>query len=205
MIVIIVISATCVLLRIGYISIHSGFTQLGKDDYAVLAAVIIGIPTEVIIDRGVLPNGLGRDVWTIPFEHIQNFARWMYILKILYFVLIAVVKLALLFFYLRIFPKRLTRKLLWATIAFTTLYGISYTITAIFQCSPISYSWLQYADAGASSGKCIDINLLSWTNGIVSIVTDIWMLALPLYEVFRLQLSWRRKISVALMFCVGTL
>jgi hypothetical protein len=30
------------------------------------------------------------------------------------------------------------------------------------------------------------------------------MLALPLYEVFHLQLSFRNKISVAMMFCVGT-
>jgi hypothetical protein len=205
MIVIVVISATCMLLRVGYTSIHSGFTQLGKDDYAVVAAVITGIPTVVIIDRGILPNGLGRDVWTVPFECIQDFARWLYILEILYFLLIAIVKLSLLFFYLRIFPKPLIRKLLWGTIAFTTLYGISYSITAVFQCSPISYSWLQYADAGARSGKCININLIAWTNGIISILLDIWMLALPLYEVFRLQLSWRRKISVALMISVGTL
>jgi hypothetical protein len=31
------------------------------------------------------------------------------------------------------------------------------------------------------------------------------MLVLPLYEVFHLQLSWRNKIGVAMMFLVGTL
>jgi hypothetical protein len=191
------------LLRFVYKAVAFGAGELGGDDYAVVAAVIAGIPTVVIIDRGIVPNGLGKDVWTVPFEHIINFARWLYVLTILYFLLIAIVKLTLLFFFLRIFPKPLIRKLLWATIAFTVLYGISFSITGIFQCSPINYYWLQYAEEG--SGTCININALAWTNAIISIILDIWMLALPLYEVFHLQLTWRNKISVALMFFVGTL
>jgi hypothetical protein len=202
-IIVAVISAACMLLRIVYKAVAFGVGEIGGDDYAVIAAVLAGVPTVVIIDRGIVTNGLGKDVWTVPFEHVINFARWLYILEILYFLLIAIVKLTLLFFFLRIFPKPLIRKLLWATIAFTVLYGISFSITAIFQCSPISYYWLQYAEEG--SGKCVNINALAWTNAIISIILDIWMLILPLYEVFHLQLSWRNKISVALMFFVGTL
>lgn len=48
------------------------------------------------------------------------------------------------------------------------------------------------------------VDALAWTNAAISIVLDVWMLALPLYEVFHLQLSFRNKISVAMMFCVGT-
>jgi hypothetical protein len=202
-IVIAVISAACMLVRITYKIIAFGPGELGGDDYAVLAAVVFGVPTVVIIDRGIVTNGLGKDVWTVPFEHIINFARWLYILEILYFLLIAIVKLTLLFFFLRIFPKPLVRKALWATIALTVLYGVAFAITGIFQCSPISYYWLQYATPGA--GKCVNINALAWTNAIISIALDIWMLVLPLYEVFHLQLSWRNKISVAMMFFVGTL
>jgi hypothetical protein len=202
-IVVAVVSGACMLVRLIFKASAYGISELGGDDYSVLAAVIVGVPTVVIIDRGIVPNGLGQDVWTVPFDHIIAFARWLYVLEIIYFLLIAMVKLTLLFFFLRIFPKPIVRRILWATIVFTVLYGISFSITAIFQCTPINYYWLQYAEEG--SGKCVNINALAWTNAIISIALDIWMLVLPLYEVFHLQLSWRSKISVAIMFFVGTL
>jgi hypothetical protein len=202
-VVVAAISAVCCLLRIFYKGFAFGFGELGLDDYAVLGATIMGVPTVVIIDRGIVPNGLAMDVWTIPFDHITHFVRWLYILEILYFLLIAAVKLTLLFFFLRIFPKPIIRRILWATIAFDILYGISFAIVGVFQCNPISYYWTQWD--GEGSGQCININVLAWTNAIISIVLDIWMLVLPLYEVFHLQLSWHNKISVAMMFLVGTL
>jgi hypothetical protein len=191
------------LLRIFYKGFAFGFTELGYDDWAVLAATIMGVPTVVIIDRGIVPNGLAQDVWTVPFDSITNFARWLYILEILYFLLIAMVKLTLLFFFLRIFPKPIIRRILWATIVFDILFGVAFAITGVFQCDPISHYWTRWDGEGA--GKCVNINALAWTNAIISIVLDIWMLVLPLYEVFHLQLSWRSKISVAMMFLVGTL
>jgi hypothetical protein len=109
-----VVSAACCLLRIFYKGFAFGFSELGYDDYAVLAATVMGVPTVIIIDKGIVTNGLAQDVWTVPFDHITNFVRWLYILEILYFLLIAMVKLALLFFFLRIFPKPTIRRILWA-------------------------------------------------------------------------------------------
>lgn len=191
----------CALARIVYKLVYS-IGELGWDDYSVIAALVSGIPSVVIIDRGIMKNGLGRDVWTVPFDHITNFVRWLYALEILYFLQISLLKLTLLFFYLRIFPKPLIRRLLWGTVVFNILWGIAFVIAAIFQCQPISFYWTSWDKE--QPGKCININALAWSNAVISIVLDIWMLALPLYEIFHLQLSWRKKISVAIMFCVGT-
>jgi hypothetical protein len=54
-IVVAVVSATFALLRLGYKVISFGFEDLGYDDYAVLAATVMGVPTVVIIDRGIVP------------------------------------------------------------------------------------------------------------------------------------------------------
>jgi hypothetical protein len=142
-IVVAVVSAACALLRIAYKIFSSGISELGLDDYAVLVATVMGVPTVVIIDRGIVPNGLAMDVWTVPFGHITDFVRWLYILEILYFLLIATVKLTLLFFFLRIFPKPLIRRILWATIVFDVLYGVAFAITGIFQCRPIRFYWVR--------------------------------------------------------------
>jgi hypothetical protein len=197
-----IVTAACALSRIIYKALFS-IGELGWDDYSVIAALIAGVPSVVIIDRGAIPNGLGRDVWTVSFDHITNFVRYLYALEILYFLQIALLKLTLLFFFLRIFPKPLIRRLLWTTIAFNVLCGTAFVIAAIFQCRPISFYWTKWDKE--SSGKCIDVNGLAWTNAIISIVLDVWILALPLFEVFQLQLSWRKKLSVTVMFCVGTL
>jgi hypothetical protein len=176
--------------------------ELGWDDYTIILTLLAGVPSVVMIDKGALPNGLGRDVWTVPFEQITNFVRWLYVLEILYFFQLTLLKLTLLFFFLRIFPKTIVRNLLKGTIAFTILYGIAFIIAAVFQCRPISHYWNSWDLE--HKGQCININGLAWTNAGISIVLDVWMLVLPLWEVFKLQLSFRKKISVALMFLVGT-
>ncbi|KAJ4334626.1 hypothetical protein N0V95_009118 [Ascochyta clinopodiicola] len=200
-IVLSVVSVACGVTRIVYKAVYS-MAELGWDDYTVILTLLAGVPSVVLIDRASLPNGLGRDVWTVPFDRITAFVRWLYVLEILYFFQITLLKLTLLFFFLRIFPKTIVRNVLKGTIIFTILYGLTFVIIAIFQCRPINHYWDNWDLE--HDGKCININALAWSNAIISIVLDIWMLVLPLYEVFRLQLSWRKKLSVAIMFLVGT-
>jgi hypothetical protein len=49
------------------------------------------------------------------------------------------------------------------------------------------------------------MDALVWIHAIVGIVLDIWMLSIPLYEVFHLQMTLVKKFSVAFMFFLGTL
>jgi hypothetical protein len=196
------VSALCVLLRIVYKAKFS-VAELGWDDYFILATLLTGVPQTIITDKGTIANGLGRDIWTLPFEDVITFTRWFYIMEVLYFLIVALLKLSLLFFFLRIFPTRNMRRMLWGTIAFDIAFGIAFTVAAIFQCQPVSYYWNRFDDG--QTGKCVNINGLGWANAAISIVLDLWMLALPLSQVFTLKLAWKKKISVALMFCVGTL
>ena len=170
---------------------------------ALLAVLFAGAPSVVIIDRMTIPNGLGHDIWAVPFPKVTAFARSVYALEILYFLQIVLLKATLLFFFLRIFPSQMTRRLIQYTLIFNTIYGISFMIIAIFPCQPVSHYWTNWSQE--TKGRCVDIGSLVWANATISIVLDVWMLALPLYEVFRLQMSWRKRIGVGLMFFVGTL
>jgi hypothetical protein len=129
--------------------------------------------------------------------------RAFYIMEILYFTQVPMLKLTLLAFYLRIFPGREIKLLLWATVIFNVLFGIAFVFAAVFQCTPISYYWDQWW--GNVQGKCVDINALGWSNAAVSIALDFWMLGIPLSQLRHLNLHWKKKIGVALMFFVGTL
>jgi hypothetical protein len=45
---------------------------------------LAGVPSVIVIDRGIVPNGLGRDVWTVPFDNVTNFVKYLYVLEALY-------------------------------------------------------------------------------------------------------------------------
>ncbi|KAF2681989.1 hypothetical protein K458DRAFT_343059 [Lentithecium fluviatile CBS 122367] len=196
-----VISAVCVLLRIVHRAKYSA-GELGWDDYMILATLISGVPQTIITDKGTIASGLGRDIWTIPFDNVITFTRWFYVMEVLYFLVLSLLKLSLLFFFLRIFPGREIRHFIWGTIAFDIVFGIAFVTAAIFQCNPVSYYWTRFD--GTHHGKCININGLGWANAAISIALDLWMLGLPLSQVFSLKLAWKKKVSVALMFFVGT-
>jgi hypothetical protein len=136
-------------------------------------------------------------------KEIQAFAKSVYLLELLYFVEIALIKTTLLLFYLRIFPNENIKRLIKGTIWFNALSGLAFFLVGVFPCQPISHFWTRFGSGTA--GTCVNLNALAWIHAALSIVIDFWMLALPLFEVFKLKLSWRKRLSVALMFFVGTL
>lgn len=121
----------------------------------------------------------------------------------MYFIEVALVKISILFFYLRIFPGTTFRKVVYGTLIFTGLTSTVFVLATIFQCSPINYQWKQWD--GEHEGKCIDNNALAFSNGGINIVLDVWVLILPLLQILRLNLHWKKKLGVTLMFCVGAL
>jgi hypothetical protein len=174
---------------------------LGYDDYMVLLAALVQAPMAAVGVEGGVACGLGRDIWTLTFDQITGFGYWLYVFTILYFLNVAIVKLTFLLFYLRVFPRPKIRRYLWATIAFTCIFGFTFVMAGIFQCQPVSHYWERWT--GEKEGKCIDVSALAWANGSISIALDLWMIAIPLSQVRNLSLDWKKKAEVAFMFCVG--
>ncbi|KAJ4397802.1 hypothetical protein N0V93_002039 [Gnomoniopsis smithogilvyi] len=176
--------------------------DFGAEDWAILAAFLIGLPGTIVICVGTYPNGVGKDVWTLTFDQITNFLFFFYITEIQYFINLAALKLSLLLFYLRIFPDLRIRRLLAGTVAFDILFGAAFVGATLFQCVPMDYFWHMWD--GEHQGHCFNINALGWANAGISIAMDFWMLALPLSQLKGLRLHWKKKAGVALMFIVGT-
>ena len=196
-----ILSGVFLLARLAYRILVVG--NIGADDWLCVAALLVGVPSSAMLVQGLAANGLGRDVWTLPTANIYLFIEFFYIIEILYFSDVALLKLTLLFFYLRIFPSQGVRRVFWGTIAFVTVYGIIFVFMGIFQCTPISYYWTNWD--GEHTGHCLNVNSIGWANASISIALDFWMLAIPLWQLRSLRLHWKKKISVALMFVVGTL
>ncbi|KAI6781621.1 CFEM domain-containing protein [Emericellopsis cladophorae] len=177
-------------------------TELGLDDWLILATIISTVPSACVTLFGTTQHGLGRDIWTVAHNDITLMLKYFYGMAILYFVETALVKLSIIAFYMRIFPARNTQRLLWGTFWFASAWGVCYVVLAIFQCRPVSYFWLKWD--GLHEGQCLEANAIAWSNAIMNICLDVWILAVPLWELRSLQLHWKKKVGVALMFCVGT-
>lgn len=143
-IVLAVVTGSCIILRFGY---HMFFhvNGLNWDDFLVIATVVLAVPSVVIVDRCMLPNGIGIDIWNVPFDHIDNFIRWLYVVTLLYLLQAALVKITLLSFFLRIFLRRRTVQLLWGTIIFIGLWTFSIFIPAAMPCLPVRQAHLRGA------------------------------------------------------------
>ncbi|KHN94093.1 uncharacterized protein MAM_08023 [Metarhizium album ARSEF 1941] len=175
--------------------------ELGLDDWFTLLTLVTGIPSTVINAHFLTVNGIGRDIWTLTPEQITNFSLYFYIDEIVYLAEVSLAKLALLFFYMRIFPSRDVRRLLWGTIVFDIVFGLAFVLVAIFQCKPISHFWVMWD--GQHQGRCLNINAITWSNAIISISLDLWMLGIPLWQLRTVRLGWKKKAGVAAMFSVG--
>ncbi|KAK4155837.1 hypothetical protein C8A00DRAFT_13162 [Chaetomidium leptoderma] len=198
-IVLVVISCGTVMVRLAFKLIVT--RSLSADDYLVFVLVLIAIPSQLLIHYGTAPN-VGRDIWALTPQNITDFLFYFYQMAIFYFAQVMLIKLCMLFFYLRIFPSSMVRRLLWGTVIVTVLYGVIFVFLAIFQCAPISLYWQGWD--GEHEGMCLNKSAIAWSNAAISIVLDIWMLAIPLFQLKSLNLHWKKKIGVGLMFCVGT-
>lgn len=145
--------------------------SLGTDDWIILATFILGIPSTLLATLGAGGYGLGRDIWTLSFDDITLFAKYFYVLQILYVIGLPMVKLSLLFFYLRVFPARPVRRVLWGTIVLILLYTVTFLFISIFECTPVSFFWESWD--GEHKGKCLNLHAISWTQYVFQLFRDV--------------------------------
>lgn len=176
----------------------------GLDDLFIGLSMLIVIPCIAINAHGLVPSGLGRDIWTVQPDQITNFGLYFYIMTLLYFTMQTFLKLAMIFFFLRIFPTRGVRRALWATVVFNCLYGLVYIFLTVFQCRPINLFWNRWQHK-EDAGTCLNINYMTWSSGAFTIALDIWILSIPLSQLKKMNLDWKKKIGVGIMFSVGLL
>ena len=73
-------------------------------------------------------------------------------------------------------------------------------ITMIFQCKPIKRVW-----NSTIKGECIDVTTVSMVMGSMNVLTDFFVLCLPLPELWKLQMRRRTKFQLIGIFSIGGL
>jgi hypothetical protein len=99
--------------------------------------------------------------------------------------------------------------ILYGTIAFVLCCCVSGFITMLVGCRPLHAYWMQVNPMWLieNEGKftCYDEGIYIVFIATVSMVTDFLVCILPMTLFFRLQMNWRRKLALALIFGIGFL
>ncbi|KAL8846865.1 MAG: hypothetical protein Q9221_008064 [Calogaya cf. arnoldii] len=85
-------------------------------------------------------------------------------------------------------------------IVLNSLFYTVFFFIPIFQCTPRRKIWDEQ-----TPGRCLDVIGLYYTSAIFNTISDIAMLSVPIYLVWNLQMSVRRKVGISFVFCTGGL
>lgn len=91
----------------------------------------------------------------------------------------------------------------WLTqflIAVNSIFYIIFFFVPVFLCFPRSKIWIP-----DEPGRCLNINALYLASAVFNMLSDIAMLSVPVYLIWHLQMSTRRKVGVSAIFLTGGL
>ncbi|KAL3421662.1 CFEM domain-containing protein [Phlyctema vagabunda] len=157
------------------------------------------------ISRSLLKRTLWAEDWTILvslicFAVAISFVVRTYIVESLHVVVLGLAQIALILFYLRHFPQawfRCTAFLVMGLIASST---VAMLILTLIQCRPIPYLWHK----DIRSGTCLDPNTLAFAKAGLSIGLNIITITLPIPVLAGMTFVRQVKISILLMFTIGS-
>ncbi|PYI07202.1 hypothetical protein BO78DRAFT_396505 [Aspergillus sclerotiicarbonarius CBS 121057] len=125
-----------------------------------------------------------------------------YVLTVLYVPMVLSAKITLLAILARIFILRPSQIIsVRIVLAITVIYYIIIFFVKVFICTPVSVFWL----SPTLEAKCLSKSAILLADAVMSVVTDLAILLLPLLLMWPLRLSMLKKCKVALMLGAGGL
>ncbi|OSS51858.1 hypothetical protein B5807_03940 [Epicoccum nigrum] len=177
--------------------------SLEPADYFLFLAFPL-IITEIGLGYQMVKWGAGVHQWQVTLGQLFEQLYWANAAQIVYCPLSFVVKMAILLQYLRLFaPSRKGHEFMWygawATIGATFMVYSFFTFWTMFYCRPRRFIW----DKLTPGGKCYDVNDIILSQGAFNMVSDVIILLLPSWSLWKLDVPLVRKLWITLMFATG--
>ncbi|CAH0054719.1 unnamed protein product [Clonostachys solani] len=187
-----------------WILLYSRILTMGRlelDDYMVLAIGAIYTPL-LVLGKYTGYLAFGVDMWSLDYDTITKALKIFFVCESLYLVALALCKISLVCFYLRIFPNRKFRVAAFTVIALIIIPTLTLVFLQIFQCKPVQWAWLgwrleYYRD------RCSDVHLLTVLAAGFSIFQDALVITLPLPLLWNLKMARKEKFGIFVMFSLG--
>ncbi|KAI4199618.1 MAG: hypothetical protein LQ350_004493 [Teloschistes chrysophthalmus] len=172
------------------------------DDYAAVAGLIGIIAYTGITIAAESEPGSGKHIWDTTIGDYSNEGFVMSVATTaIYGPVIFFVKLALFLLFLHLFGRlRWMRYLVWFGITITGCFYISGTAVVFGLCAPRDgKNWLGMS----MTPQCRNLEDYGIAQGTMNLVSDFYLLIIPIPAVMSLQLPQKKKLGVIAIFMTG--
>ncbi|KAK2001924.1 hypothetical protein LX36DRAFT_652806 [Colletotrichum falcatum] len=143
--------------------------------------------------------GGGYHIWELSKDNLQGFLKGLYADTLVYGPNSFFTKLALLLIVIRVFRFHHKTKIgIYITIFCMTGYYVPVFFLKTFICNPIRGYWDPSANA-----VCFDQRAIFVADTVISAVTDLAVLCLPIPAAVSLRMSWDKRLKVMGMLSAG--
>ncbi|KAE8378626.1 hypothetical protein BDV26DRAFT_261238 [Aspergillus bertholletiae] len=171
---------------------------LVEDTFCFLAWILFMAYCGIAIVVGQYGGGVNYEY--VPEAMQVNFRKFCYVATVFYCPMSLFVKYALLSILIRIFsPYRGRIMFIYVFLGCLTIYYIVAEIVKIRMCDPVPAYWTM------EPASCLDQTAALIADSVISVVSDILILVLPLPLTWSLQMSRSKKLRVVGMLSAGGL
>ncbi|KAF5689315.1 hypothetical protein FCIRC_1419 [Fusarium circinatum] len=150
-----------------------------------------------------IKHGVGLATPLYTQDDLSHALKEIFILHLLYVCGLAAAKTSILFFYLRVFQGTTFRILVWITHVFNALSTVVLLILALTLGRSVTYLLGDTEDSVSNLNKYSNSIKIALAHCIVNLALDIWMLILPMTQLYNIGLKLNNKINVMAMFGLG--
>lgn len=152
------------------------------------------------LQPGTIHGGLGLHTLRAGIPALKVTLRMMYSYELLYALSICFIKTSIVLLFRRLFPTARFKLAADVMLLFNLSCYVAFTSTVIFQCRPVHHAW-----TNPLGNRCINRVAFFIFAGVMGCVTDIAILSMPMFVVWKLQQSHKQKVALTVMFLLGGL
>ncbi|RFU23912.1 hypothetical protein B7463_g12424, partial [Scytalidium lignicola] len=174
--------------------------RMGWDDWLMLIGMIFvaGYLFEILYS---IHFGLGLHSANVNPKNIELLLKLNLGIEAIYPVIVAFIKLSILFFYLRLVSiEGFFRTAVKITIGFLTIFAIQSEISTLAQCIPFRKI---YDITGTVEGTCINTTAYFYFLASCNVILDIWILVLPIKTIMDIKRPRKEKLVLFTVFGAG--
>ncbi|KAI0802500.1 hypothetical protein GGR55DRAFT_700984 [Xylaria sp. FL0064] len=185
---------------------------LAADDWLMLSALILNIGMGLMLIIGASLHGLGQPTpqgWE-PKDYFWVTDDAEVLTEKIFFAFILTqnfafgfAKLSILYFYRRIFYTRTFKIVTSVMIVVVGIWAVGFFFAYLFRCG--TNFWALWAPLKFLIEYCYDSKPLFYTLAISDVITDFVILSLPLFWVWRLNMSIAKRFALSGVFLLGAL
>ncbi|GAB7336224.1 hypothetical protein MBLNU13_g08991t2 [Cladosporium sp. NU13] len=193
-----------------YLRVRRLAGPFGYDDAFMLIAWLSSVAFTACAWYTTTYLGVDRHTWDVPVTSFSEAAKIAWILQVLMLFASGATKASVLLFYRRLVTGTLARRwklAIYFALAFHAAYLIGLTLGYVLICRPLEAYWMSYDYNWHKEFTCASADAINPVIGVLSILSDIYAVALPfiILHYYTLDVPRAQKIGLNIIFALGLL